>query len=110
MLRGWLGVDEGEADVAARTKARAHLQPDVLPALGRLLSLRVEEGDGLDLPDALVRWVESLAFRGPVVVALEDLHWADQGTRELAERRLEVTDRAPVLVVMTFEPDPASEA
>jgi class 3 adenylate cyclase len=128
ILRGWLGVQDGEAEIAVRTKARAKLGgllgsrlSDVLPGLGRLLSVKLDpelEARVHDLPpDALASevhrayrtWIEALAEQGPVVLALEDVHWADRSTRELAEDLLQVTDRAPLLLVASSRPDPASE-
>ena len=50
-----------------------------------------------------------MARQGPVVLAVEDLHWADPSTRELAEILLELADLTPLLVVATLRPDPASE-
>ncbi len=79
MLRRWLEVDEGEPEVAVRTRLRARLS------------------------------VLLLAQDRPVAVALDDLHWADPSTRELAEDLLQLTDQAPVLLVGAFRPDPASE-
>ena len=129
MLRGWLGVGEGEADVAVRTRLRARMgsclsgrTDEVIPYLARLLSLRLEPETEASLRSltphdlaerlrrAYVTWIEALAAAGPVVVAVDDLHWADPPTRELAEELLAVTDRAPVLIVTAFRPDPASEA
>jgi predicted ATPase len=43
------------------------------------------------------------------VLALEDVHWADRGTRRLAEDLLELTDSAPLGLVSTMTVDPASE-
>ncbi len=56
-----------------------------------------------------VAWVEALAERGPIVLAVEDLHWAHASTRELAEDLLELTDRLPLMVVATLRREPASE-
>jgi predicted ATPase len=53
--------------------------------------------------------LEALTERQPVVLALEDLHCADEATRRLAESLLELTDRVPLLVVATLRMDPASE-
>jgi predicted ATPase len=129
MLRNWLGVAEGEAEVAVRTRLRARMHvcltsrvDEVIPFLGRLLSLRLEPETEERLRDlhphelaegirgAYVTWIEALAARGPVAVAVDDLHWADPSTRELAEDLLSATDRAPLLVVAAFRPDPSSEA
>ncbi|HEX2032120.1 MAG TPA: adenylate/guanylate cyclase domain-containing protein [Actinomycetota bacterium] len=129
MLREWLGVGEGDAEVGIRTRLRARMGawlgdrlPEALPYLGQLLSLRPEpefeahlrsltpEEFGRRVRAAFGVWIESLAATRPVVVALQDLHWADASTRQLAEDLLDVTDRAPVTIVATFRPDPQSEA
>jgi predicted ATPase len=56
-----------------------------------------------------VSWIERLAADRPVVVALDDLQWADPSTRELSEDLLTLTDRAPLLVAAAFRPEPRSE-
>jgi class 3 adenylate cyclase len=128
MLRGWVGSEEGEPELSVRTKLRAKLGllPDselsnMLPYLSRLLSLKLEPDDeermrGLtpeelaaEIRRAYRAWIESLSRQGPVVAAIEDVHWADASTRELAEDLLEVADLAPVLLVATFRLDTASE-
>ena len=58
---------------------------------------------------AYVAWIEALAAQAPVVLAIEDLHWAHASTRELAEDLLALTDRAPLLLVATLRRDTASE-
>jgi predicted ATPase len=45
-----------------------------------------------------------------VIVAIEDVHWADTPTRELASELLTLTDRAGITLVFTDEPLPGSEA
>jgi len=128
MLRRWLGVDEGEPEVAVRTRLRARLSmllPDgvgeILPYLGKLLSVRLDAEPESELtppaPDVLAgeirrsyrAWIARLARDRPVAISLDDLHWADPSTRELAEDLLQLTDQAPVLLVGAFRPDPASE-
>jgi class 3 adenylate cyclase len=128
MLRGWVGSEEGEPELSVRTKLRAKLGllpaaevSNVLPYLSRLLSLKLEPEDeermrGLtpeelagEIRLAYCTWVESLARQGPVVVAIEDVHFADSSTRALAEDLLALADRAAVLIVATFRLDTASE-
>ena len=126
MLRRWLGVADEEPDIATRTKARARLGAllgpgldEVLAPLGRLLRVRLDPDVAGDTerdesPEAVRRafgaWVEALARSRPVVVAVDDLHWAFPDARELAESLLELTDRAAVLLVATLRLDSASEA
>jgi class 3 adenylate cyclase len=128
MLRSWLGTSERETEVAVRMRLRARMapllgaeQPEALSYLGRLLAVRLEAEAERDLHPpptdhlasgirgAYVGWVERLAADRPVVVAVDDLQWADPATRELAEDILVVTDRAPLLVAASLRSEPASE-
>jgi predicted ATPase len=43
-------------------------------------------------------------------VAIDDLHWANHTTRELAERLLDLTDRSAFILATALRPDPGSEA
>ena len=119
-LLGWLGAEIGEPEIAIRTKARARLGAlfgddleAVLPALARLLRIRVEDpddsADADQIREAYMRWLEALAREQPVVIALEDVHWADTPTRELAEAVLDLAERAPIALVLTAELAPGSE-
>jgi class 3 adenylate cyclase len=115
ILRDWLGLEEGEPEIAVRTKARAKLGTQgldgELAALGRLLGVPLVEGSAEDREptDAYAAWIEALTRQRPVVLALEDVHWANPSTRALAETLLDVADRAPLLLVTTMRPDPESE-
>jgi predicted ATPase len=118
-LLGWLGAELGEPEIAIRTKARAALGglfgdsvDDVLVPLAALLRLRLEADAAAadeDIQAAYLRWLEALALERPVIVAVEDAHWADAETRALAEAVLALTDRAPVALVLTEEPIVGSE-
>jgi class 3 adenylate cyclase/predicted ATPase len=55
--------------------------------------------------DALVAWMLEEAERQPVLVAWEDLHWADPSTLEMLELVLEQTPTVPMLHVLTFRPE-----
>ena len=119
ILLGWLGVEIGEPEIAVRTKARAGLGmllgdefESVFVPLADLLHLRLEPSvapasDGVE--HAYPHWLEALATERPVIAAVEDTQWADAPTRELAEQLLDLTDRAPVALVLTEEPIPGSE-
>jgi class 3 adenylate cyclase len=119
-LLGWLGAEIGEPEIALRTKSRAKLGAllgdeldRVLPSLGRLMRLRMDAAEesesALSIQDAYIRWLEALALERPVIMALEDVHWADTATRELAEAVLELSERAPVALFLTEEAAPGSE-
>ena len=127
LLRTWLGVEETDAELALRTKLRARAgallgtQEEALPYLGLLLSIRLEpdverellalSADELSerMQESFVRWAEALASTRPLVLAIDDLHWADRTTRDLAERLLALTDRSAVMLAVALRPDPSSE-
>jgi class 3 adenylate cyclase len=126
-LRSWLGVEEGDARITVRTKTRARLGAffddrgveELIPAFDRLLMLELAGPSELSAPDPLhvgaglrrayVDWLRALAARSPVVLALEDLQWADTATLALAENVLDLADREPVLFASTLRVDEASD-
>lgn len=129
VLRTWIGADEGDAELAVRTKLRARAGAllgsaldQLLPYLGLLLSVRLEPDQERELlalsadelasrqRDAYLTWAEAVAAKRPLVVAIDDLHWANRTTRELAERLLDLTDRSAFILAAALRPDPGSEA
>ena len=106
---GGLGADEAArearlAAVARRARGAAAARPAALRAsASRTRTPRRGRATGAaEIRRAYAAWVEALGSQRGVVLALDDLHWADPSTRELAEELLEVTDRAPVLLAVAF--------
>ncbi len=54
---------------------------------------------------ALIRQLEALARRRPVLVIFEDAQWADPTSIELLDRVVERVARLPVLLVITYRPE-----
>jgi ABC-type oligopeptide transport system substrate-binding subunit/class 3 adenylate cyclase len=124
LLHSWLGTSADEPALRLRITLRRKvttLFPDeadqVAPYLAQMLGLPADPKEAERLaelsPEALqyrtfevVRSVFTrLAQDGPVVVALEDLHWADPTSVQLLEQLLGDTDRAAILVVATMRPE-----
>jgi predicted ATPase len=55
--------------------------------------------------DALVRQLEGLAQRHPVLIVCEDAQWIDPSSRELLDRTVELVAILPVLLLITFRPE-----
>jgi class 3 adenylate cyclase len=121
-LRGWLGLEEGAAPLAVRTRLRIKLEPllgdrldEALPFLESLLSGVGDEPSALpeshaeEVRRACCAWVEALAGTMPVALVFEDLQWADPWTVELAHDLLQVVERAPLLLAATFRISPQSD-
>jgi predicted ATPase/class 3 adenylate cyclase len=88
---------------------------EAVPLLADLLS--VPTGDRYPVPDltpqkrrektlrALVEQVEGLAARQPLLLAVEDTHWADPTSLELIELIIERASSLPLLAILTFRPE-----
>ena len=101
----------GPDDVAARIRAvDAALEPFV-PLFLHLLSLSSDayilprhlRGEHLQaaLLDALAALVDVLSRRGPLLILVEDWHWADSGSRAALLRVAELADSTPLVLVVT---------
>ncbi|MBV9198701.1 MAG: AAA family ATPase [Alphaproteobacteria bacterium] len=55
--------------------------------------------------EALLRRLEGLARRQPVVMIVEDAHWIDPTSRELLDLTVERIGNLPVLLIVTFRPE-----
>lgn len=52
--------------------------------------------------DSFVSWCEKLSEQAPLVLWLEDANWADSGTLSLVRHLARVTQKARLLIVMTY--------
>ena len=107
-------------DVLARARAiDAALEPFV-PLYLHLLSMGNEaaplprhlQGEHLRtaLPEALAAMVVALARRATTLVLLEDWHWADEASRDVLRRLLEMVDAHALMIVVTSRPEPGALA
>jgi DNA-binding CsgD family transcriptional regulator len=83
------------------------------PVLGRLLPDRGASPPPADLPGlaqqqlfgAVLGMLAELASERPILLVLEDLHWADRSTRDLLTFLSRVLHREKVAVVVTYRTD-----
>jgi hypothetical protein len=125
LLRRWAGITGDEGPAMAREKLRdaleaelkdAEVSRDLLPPLAKLLGLEPEGGEGAlaglegdTLERVLLRGVSQLfqhvATDGPLVIAIEDLHWADRSSLGfLASLALQLAG-SPILLLLTTRPN-----
>jgi class 3 adenylate cyclase/tetratricopeptide (TPR) repeat protein len=127
ILKNVMGLRPAEPPAIARTKLRAALRSltgprvdQVQSALAHLLGVDLGPGQPAALADARALQsqlvvaaraiLESLAARGPVVLAVEDIHWADAASIELLTVLLELTDLLPLMVLVTSRPEREGES
>jgi class 3 adenylate cyclase/tetratricopeptide (TPR) repeat protein len=101
---------------------RGHLsleqREEVVPLLGSILSLplRADEAERLRslspeqikhrTMSAICDFMVALARQQPLVLVLEDLHWADSLSLELCSRMMEVAAAAPIALLCISRPEP----
>ncbi|MBE9507554.1 MAG: AAA family ATPase, partial [Chloroflexi bacterium] len=124
LLRGWLGMREGEPKEETRDRFRHQAEllwgdrlADHYPYLATFLSLPLEEvfaervkhldAEGLrqQFFFALRGWVEAMTKRGPLVLAFADVHWADTTSLDLLKYCLPLCDDKALLWMIVFRPD-----
>ena len=125
LLRGeWIGAGADEPELRVRVGLHRRLEQlfngsadELYPYLGGLLEVALEHEAAARTsqlsPEAL-QWrtfevvgqlFARLAHDAPLVLALEDLHWADPTSVLLLEQLLSLAEEAPVLLVLTLRPE-----
>ena len=113
MVRRRAGLAESDDEAATRERITAvveeHVEdPDerawIAAALLTLLGIG-ESGQGETLFPAWRTFFERIAARGSVVLAFEDLQWADSGTLDFIEHLLDWSHAQPILVLTLARPE-----
>ena len=83
--------------------------------IAELLSIPRGETEGADIPAgqrskamtlaAILRQFEGLTRHNPLLVVLEDIHWADPTTLDLLDLLVEKVEQGPILLVVTTRPE-----
>jgi tetratricopeptide (TPR) repeat protein len=120
LLRSSFDVAEDDDESTIRDKVASGLEwlevdsAPTLPGLLELLTLARGESDELLLTPELikVRLIRALtrvalaaAERRPLILAVEDLHWIDEGSEELMRQLVGSVSGASVLLLVTYRPE-----
>ena len=120
VLKGNFEIEEDDNDEAIQKKVKMGLkalkvdEAATLPYLLELLSVRDSGIDDIALSpegrrDRMIEAVRRIILNGsqmrPLVIAIEDLHWADRSTEEALKWLLESVPGARVLIIFTYRPE-----
>lgn len=59
----------------------------------------------LRLYETISRLIEDAARQAPLIIVVEDLHWADESSRHLIEFLIRAVSAAPVLIMISYRTD-----
>ena len=125
LLRGeWIGAGAEEPELRVRVGLRRRLEQlfdgkadELYPYLGGLLEVALEHEAAArtsELSPEALQWrtfevvgqlFARLTESAPLVLAFEDLHWADATSVLLLEQLLSLAEEAPVLLVLSLRPE-----
>ncbi len=112
VVRQEAGIGDADGDEAARAKLHRALAPRHSPeelalveAQLAALVARAPAGSESELLWSVRRYLEGLASAGPVVVVLDDLHWADDTLLDAVQELFQVIASVPVTLVLQGRPE-----
>ena len=120
LLRDFAGIRVDEAPELASARLAGAVggieAPDALPFFAHLLGLATDDVSGevaslepqafrRALHGAFGTWGEAAASEQPIVIAIEDVHWADASTVALTSELTSLCSRASVLLYLTARPE-----
>ena len=120
ILKGNFEIGENDPDDVIREKVKSGLEAldadeeTTLPYLLELLGVRDSGIEAIQMSpegrkDRIIEAVKRIVLKGaqtrPLVIAIEDLHWADQSTEDALKWLLEAVPGAKVLIVFTYRPE-----
>ena len=113
IVKAQAGIKETDAPAAAEEKLRTAVasmdNPEwLLRHLGPLVGVGAEVELGPEREEAFGAWrqfFEELADERPLVLAFEDLHWADEGVLDFVDHLVDWAAAVPILVVVNARPE-----
>ncbi|MGH3649673.1 MAG: ATP-binding protein, partial [Acidimicrobiia bacterium] len=119
LLRRWWDIDEA-ADEFGRVEAASAdsgvEDPDTAAFLAYIGGITPSDSargflDALETPAlhasasrALSSYLEAVANQRPLSIVIEDLHWADDLSLAIVEAIMDLTERAPIGLIVAFRP------
>jgi class 3 adenylate cyclase/tetratricopeptide (TPR) repeat protein len=120
ILKSNFNIREGDEDYQIKDRVRQGLKQlgvDEASTLPYLLELLGVQGSGIDkIPlspegkkDRMMEAVKRISLKGseirPLVMAIEDLHWADRSSEEALKYMLDSIPGARILLIFTYRPE-----
>jgi predicted ATPase/class 3 adenylate cyclase len=120
VLKGNFEIGEDDTDVGIRGKVSRGLEAlkadeaTTLPYLLEILSIKDSGVDRISMSpegrrERMIEAVKQIILKGsqirPLIITIEDLHWADQSTEYALKLFLDAVPGARVLIIFTYRPE-----
>ena len=120
ILKSNYDIKEGEGDQEIKEKVKKGLniigadESSTLPYLLELLSVKESGIDQISMSpeakkDRIIEALKRIILKGseirPLIMAVEDLHWLDKSSEDVARNLLESIPRVRVLLILTYRPE-----
>jgi class 3 adenylate cyclase/tetratricopeptide (TPR) repeat protein len=123
ILKQWAGIKADDAETTAFNKLQTALRrvlledhTEVLPFVATLMGVKVPQSlaerlegiEGEALEKLILRSMRNLLIKAsetsPLIIVMEDLHWADRSSIELLESLLRLAETQSIMFVNLFRP------
>jgi class 3 adenylate cyclase/tetratricopeptide (TPR) repeat protein len=120
ILKSNFDIHEGEGDAEIREKVKRELkimgidEASTLPYFLELLSVKDSGIEQISMSpearkDRMIEALKRIVLRGsemrPLIIAIEDLHWLDKSSEDVARSLLESIPGSRVLLIFTYRPE-----
>ncbi len=121
LIQQEIGFENGDSPEVRLEKLRRSLAadaqagPEATAIFASLLSLPMPKSSAIAgqsaemqkrlTTDALLGWLKALASRQPLVIVVEDLHWADPSSLDILRLVLNHIDTLPILTLLARRPE-----
>jgi class 3 adenylate cyclase/tetratricopeptide (TPR) repeat protein len=120
ILKSNFDIHEGEGDQEIREKVKKGLgliavdEASTFPYLLELLSVKESGIDQISMSpeakkDRIIEAIKRIVIKGseirPLIMAIEDLHWMDKSSEDVARDLLESIPGSKVLLIFTYRPE-----
>lgn len=115
-LLGISGAAESETHLLARVRRFAPERERFLPLLGDLLGIALNETNLTTalspqqrhdrLQELVIDLLRGISRRAPLIITIEDMHWADASSLDLLARMSAAAAEMPLLLALTYRPEP----
>jgi class 3 adenylate cyclase/tetratricopeptide (TPR) repeat protein len=123
LFRDLLGISSAalssaavEAQLSARVRRFAPARERFLPLLNDLLGIALNETNLTTalspqqrhdrLQELVIDLVRGISRRAPLIITVEDIHWADASSLDLLARMAGAAADMPLLLALTYRPEP----